>query len=91
MSQSQASNPDQKAATVNVCWNRHILDVRTTRHRYSNLQFVNDFVRLYASLIKARDAGQALLMHVLELVRLGQLSSDEGSVVMKTYHMYAQS
>lgn len=83
--QTQATNPDPAAATVNVCWHRWILDARGRRVRSQNFAFTRGFVQQYGRLISSRGASEALLEHVLRLVKLGQLSTDEGGEVMKAY------
>jgi hypothetical protein len=84
--QSQARNPDAKAAVVNVCWARWLLDNRGRPARPQMGPFCTQFVEDYGEIISKRRAGDALLSHVLQLVKLGQLVPEEGSAVMRAYH-----
>lgn len=59
--------------------------------RSHNLEFCTKFVQSFGQLIAQRDAEQALLNHMLSMVKLGQLTSDEGALVMRAYHQAVSS
>ena len=56
--------------------------------RSDNLAFCGNFAQDYAAIIHKHGAKDAFVKHVLELVRLNQLTSDEGGTVVSIYHEF---